>query len=120
MAAAPAKSGGGGGGAQKISEVDGDRLWRDRVSQELMYQRQWVEEYGFMVDDATRERLRAGSVTAGNVEALLTESTKKGSKFPSTPAVGALMSTQGASYKVLPSPEIKGDPSPYRRRKHPP
>mmetsp|Transcript_23529 Transcript_23529/g.27257 ORF Transcript_23529/g.27257 Transcript_23529/m.27257 type:complete len:134 (+) Transcript_23529:32-433(+) len=132
MAAAAAKSG-GGGGAQKISEVDSDRLWRDRVSQELTYQRKWVEEYGFMLDEAAHSRLKAGSArtamalteTASDLGTSdgLGNKTLNASKvvgYSPIPAVGPLLSVQRASYKILPSPEIKNDPSPFRRRKHPP
>lgn len=116
-AAAPAK----GSGGQKTSEVDSDRLWRDRVSQELTYQRQWVEEYGFMLDEATSSRLKSGSLATapaatsegGNNASL----SKSSTRFPSTPAVGPMLSVQRASYKILPSPEIRNDPSPFRRRK---
>lgn len=134
MAAAPAK-GGGGGGAQKISEVDSDRLWRDRVSQELTYQRKWVEEYGFMLDDAAHARLKAGSARTASMDAVNSHTAASGELGNSadgtlnkskvvghtpTPAVGPLLSVQRASYKILPSPELKNDPSPFRRQKHPP
>jgi hypothetical protein len=128
---AAAKAGGGGGaGGQKISEVDSDRLWRDRVSQELMYQQKWVEEYGFMLEDEKRTRLQAGSASFSNqgnsasttLSSTAGSSPKKSStlKFSSTPSVGSTASIQQSSYKVLPSPEIKNDPSPFRRRRHPP
>lgn len=126
---AAAKAGGGSGG-QKISEVDSDRLWRDRVSQELMYQNKWVDEYGFMLEDEKRNRLQAGSASFSNqgnstsstsLNSTSGSSPKKSSslKYTSTPTVGGTASIQQTSYKVLPSPEIKNDPSPFRRRRHP-
>lgn len=115
----------GGGSGQKISEVDSDRLWRDRVSQELMYQQKWVDEYGFMLEDEKRVRLQAGSASfssgSASVGTMGSSSPKKSSlKYSSTPSVGGMASTHQSSFKVLPSPEIKNDPSPFRRRRHPP
>jgi hypothetical protein len=113
---------------QKISEVDSDRLWRDRVSQELMYQQKWVDEYGFMLKDEKRARLMMtgsasfshGSNSSAVASPMITSSSKKSSlKFSSTPSVGGMQSTHQVSFKVLPSPEIKNDPSPFRRRRHP-
>ncbi len=37
------------GGGISASAVDTDKLWRDRIRTELLFQRQWKDEYGFMV-----------------------------------------------------------------------
>ncbi len=37
------------GGGISASAVDTDKLWRDRIQQELQFQRQWKEEYGFLM-----------------------------------------------------------------------
>ena len=102
--------------ATKISEVDFDRLWRDRVSQEISYQRQWVQEYGFMVDDATRLRLQEGNASLSSTS---TSASSNPSDVPTINTYVGLKSTAHASYSVRESPEIKGDCSPFRRRKHP-
>ena len=126
MAKAPAAAG-GGGGAVRVSEVDSDRLWRDRVHQELHLQRQWVEEYGFMVSDEVRERLRgegaalASPSSAGGISPNSTlKSSKSSCVIEPTPNVGVMTSTMNATYQVRPSPELKNDSSPHRRKKHPP
>lgn len=36
------------GGGLNASAVDTDKLWRDRIRQELQFQRQWKEEFGFL------------------------------------------------------------------------
>eukprot|EP00760_Papus_ankaliazontas_P038901 PhM_4_TR9402/c0_g1_i1/m.67797 len=44
---------------EKATPVDADKLWRDRVSSELLYQRSWENEYGFMLDSDQRQQRAA-------------------------------------------------------------
>ncbi len=96
------------GGATKISEVDFDRLWRDRVNCELSGQRHWTDEYGFMLEGSAQrsgQRRYAMADSAAAAEASLS--------YAST------QSTMRASYGLRKSIELKNDPHPFNRKKHP-
>ena len=75
----------------KSTPVDADKLWRDRVSSELLYQRSWENEYGFMLDETQREQRAAAS------GALSSEHLKVSYK--------GIQSTQHAVHGDRPSPE---------------
>lgn len=94
------------GGITKTSEVDFDRLWRARVDQELANQRQWKQEYGFMLEGNffRSQRTADNAATTDPSEASLSY-------------VGC-MSTQRASYSVRPSPELPRDTHPFNRKKY--
>lgn len=43
--------------------VDGDKIWRDRIRIELQQQRQWKDEFGFMIQRANIDRSLSGSAS---------------------------------------------------------
>jgi hypothetical protein len=98
------------GGATKISEVDFDRLWRDRVNCELSNQRQWSNEYGFMLE---------GSAQRGQRPTAAAASTTDSSAAEATLSYASTKSTMQASYGQRKSIELKGDTHPFNRKKHP-
>jgi hypothetical protein len=104
-----AKEVGGKGGATKISEVDFDRLWRDRVNCELSNQRHWADEYSFMLEG---QRKQAGP-PAGS------QSAAESSAVEASLSLGSTQSTMQASFTQRKSIELKGDTHPFNRKKHP-
>lgn len=82
--------------ASSTSAVDSDKLWRDRIRQELQHQRTWFEEYGFMVADGSKGvSTAAASLSPDQLDGL-----KKQMR-------GAhLQSTQRASYQQRKSAEL--------------
>ena len=102
------------GGATKCSEVDFDRLWRDRVNQELSNQRQWSGEYGFMVE-GSQQRQQQQSVNQDTAAAGSTSDSAAAASL----SYASTKSTMQASYGQRVSIEIKGDTRPFNRKKHP-
>jgi len=109
-----AADGGGKGAGSKITEVDGDRLWRDRVHQELVYQRRWVEEFGFMVDTNSAGKRDVPLPTAQSVAA---QSMAQGST--TSLSYAGMNSTTRGTYAHRPTLELKGDTHPHNRQKPP-
>jgi hypothetical protein len=116
-----------GSGVQRASPVDADKLWRDRINQELQFQRAWVDEYGFMVDESKRETLRKGvstklgesalnESTGSKVSGTMTEGQKTLAELKSEMSYRGMQSVAHASYKVRPSPELYTSKE-YNRRK---
>eukprot|EP00759_Apiculatamorpha_spiralis_P040743 PhF_6_TR39624/c0_g1_i1/m.58703 len=91
---------------EKATPVDADKLWRDRVSSELLYQRSWEKEYGFMLDDAQRAQRAAAS------GALSSEQLKVSYK--------GIKSTQQSTFSSRPSLEQNFGQKEHNRRKHAP
>ena len=110
-----APTGSAGGSVQKASAVDSDKLWRDRITQELQYQRAWVDEYGFMVDESKRATLKKG---VSDAEALNSgdQRAKTLAELKSEMSYKGMRSTAHDSYRTRPSPELFNNQE-YNRKK---
>jgi len=91
---------------EKATPVDADKLWRDRVDSELLYQRSWENEYGFMLDDTQRQQRAAAS------GALSSEHLKVSYK--------GIQSTQQATHgdRISPEKTLGPDKKEFNRRKY--
>ena len=102
--AAGSSPGGGGmggrgsmGGGLSASAVDTDKLWRDRIRQELQFQRQWKAEYGFMVaNPSNADAAAAGATTASSSTAGAAATTTAASPTHSRNVAASLLNATGA------------------------
>jgi hypothetical protein len=109
-AAAPAAGGAGsgrGGGRAGVNEVDADKLWRDRISNELAQQRSWHDEYGFMVagsHEGTSARDAKGSGALGAQVAKLSKDELE--ELRGQLSKSTMRSTAQASFTQRTTPEL--------------
>lgn len=121
--ASPAPAGGGGGAnrsIERVSAVDADKLWRDRINVELLHQRSWGEEYGFMIDDEKRKALLAtmsvATATAPGPGGAAKSEGETLSEYKKAMSSAGMASTMMDSYKVRKTPELFNSGE-YNRRK---
>ena len=100
-----------------VNEVDADKLWRDRITNELQQQRSWHDEYGFMVS----KHAAAGGATEAKASGALGAQTanldaRQLEELRSTLSKSTMRSTAKASYLSRPTPELYSDGRHNRRK----
>mmetsp|Transcript_91730 Transcript_91730/g.159091 ORF Transcript_91730/g.159091 Transcript_91730/m.159091 type:complete len:101 (-) Transcript_91730:636-938(-) len=94
----------GGDGAVKTNAVDADKLWVDRIKNELKSQKEWAESYEYLIKDGVQtkeERLKQLEKDLGGTQV----------------GFGSIKSTAKDSFQQRPTLERFG-PSAHGRKKH--